>query len=572
VKKLIPVVAGALALGLALTACGNDDTNDGPGGGTITVPADGWDINPKAYEDLKDGGTITIPIASNITTLNTYNTVGNDAELTFGLGPLTEPWWFTDGTGQFTWNPLYLTEEPKPVMEGTQMVVTMHINPKAVWADGTKITAEDWIATWLALNGEQKDYDLASSDGWDQVESVTSSDDGATVTIKFQAAYPDWLAITSGGPMRAESVKDAETFNDGWGDPTTIKGWFSGPFTIESFDKPTSTLTMVRNTNWWGNTAKLEKIILKYVAADQMATAFANGEIDYYDIGNNASYYAQAKAAANSTVRESRGPNYRHFTINAQTPALQDINVRQAVLMGLDREAIAAADLAGLPVDTAPMSNNLFVMGQHGYIDLGEQTGLKYDVEGAKAKLEAAGYIMNTTTGFYEKDGEPLTLFFAVLTGVKTSEDEALMAQNDLKEIGIDLQFRQINTTTDWPGVLYDHNFDIVAFSWIGTPFPLNNIGQIYGCDADGTPSDSNFAQLCNPKVDALKKQIDTEIDADKRLELGQQAAEEIWSEVHTIPLWQRPQLIGVRDTLANIGAWGMARAPYTWVNVGYVA
>jgi peptide/nickel transport system substrate-binding protein len=568
VKKLIPIVVGALALGMALSACSDDKDKDS---GTITVPADGWDVNVKSYDTLKDGGTLTIPIGSNITTFNLYSVVGNDAELTFGTDPLTERWWFIDGTGKFTWNPLFLTEEPKPVMEGEQMVITMHINPKAVWADGTKITADDWIATWKARNGSDPAYDLASSDGWDQIESVTGSDDGATVTIKFISTYPDWLAVTSDGPMRAESVKDADTFNNGWSDAEVVKNWFFGPFTIESFDKATSTLVMVHNPKWWGETPKLEKVILKYVASDQMKTAFANGEIDYYDIGSDAEGYNLASSAANSVVRASRGPNYRHFTINSQTPALQDINVRQALLMGLDRVAIAESDLAGLPAETDPMSNNLFVMGQFGYVDLAATTGLGYDPEGAKAKLEAAGYTFNTTTGFYEKDGATLTLYFAVLTGVSTSENESLLAQSQLKEIGIDVQFRPINVATDWPGVLYEHNFDIVAFSWIGTPFPLNNIGQIYGCDANGVPSDSNFPSLCNDKVDELRRQIDVEVDADKRLKLGQQAAEEIWKEVHTIPLWQRPQLIAVRDSLANIGAWGMARAPYTWVNVGYV-
>ncbi|MDR1356004.1 MAG: ABC transporter family substrate-binding protein [Propionibacteriaceae bacterium] len=570
-KKLIPVVAGALALALSLSACSNDtDKPEEPG--DVVVPSEGWDVNPKAYEELKDGGTLTIPMSSELVTFNIYSAVGNNAQLVFGTSPLSEPWYFVNGLGELIWNPLFLTEEPKPVITDDQMVITLKINPAAVWADGAKITADDWIATWKARNGEQKEYKLATSDGWEQIESITSTDDGATATITFKTTYPDWLAIVYLGPQRAESVKDAETFNDGWIDAEVVKNWLSGPFTIESFDKATSTVTMVRNPNWWGETAKLDKVILKYVAGAQQATAFANGEIDYYDIGSDADGYIQATTAINSVVRQSNGPNYRHFTVNSQTPALRDVNVRQAVLMGLDRVTITQSDLVGLPVDDAQISNNVFVMGQEGYVDLSEQTGLKYDVAAAKAKLETAGYVMNDATGFYEKDGAQLTLYFAVLTGIVASENEALLIQSQLKEIGIDIQFRQINTATDWPGVLTAHNFDIIAFSWIGTPFPLQNIGQIYGCSADGTPSDSNFPQLCNGEIDSLREQIDTEMDVAKRLELGKQLAEKIWTEVHTITLWQRPTLIGVRDTLANIGAGGMARTPYTWVNVGYVA
>jgi peptide/nickel transport system substrate-binding protein len=59
-------------------------------------------------------------------------------------------------------------------------------------------------------------------------------------------------------------------------------------------------------------------------------------------------------------------------------------------------------------------------------------------------------------------------------------------------------------------------------------------------------------------------------MDAAKRTEMGNQAAQSIWESGHTLPLYQRPMLIGVRDKLANIGAMGMAKVP-KWENVGYV-
>jgi peptide/nickel transport system substrate-binding protein len=58
-------------------------------------------------------------------------------------------------------------------------------------------------------------------------------------------------------------------------------------------------------------------------------------------------------------------------------------------------------------------------------------------------------------------------------------------------------------------------------------------------------------------------------MDAAKRADLGNQAAQAIWENVHTLPLYQRPMLIGVREKLANIGALGMARYPI-WQNVGF--
>ena len=58
-------------------------------------------------------------------------------------------------------------------------------------------------------------------------------------------------------------------------------------------------------------------------------------------------------------------------------------------------------------------------------------------------------------------------------------------------------------------------------------------------------------------------------MDAAKRTQLGNQAAQTIWEAAHTLPLYQRPMLVGVRAKLANIGALGMAKIP-KWENVGY--
>ncbi len=239
--------------------------------------------------------------------------------------------------------------------------------------------------------------------------------------------------------------------------------------------------------------------------------------------------------------------------------------------MGLDRTVIAKSDLAGLPGDQVPLNNNLYVAAQPGYVDQAKATGIDFNVDKAKSTLDAAGWVMDEASGFRKKDGKQLDVEFAVLGGVSASENEGLQAQKMLKDIGVNLKLRTVDTNKDWPGVLVEHKFGIVAFSWIGTSFPLRNIGQIYGGttkDGKFTANESNFAQLDVKKVNELTPMIDTEMDAAKRADLGNQAAQAIWEDVHTLPLYQRPMLIGVREKLANIGAAGMGRYP-VWQNVG---
>ncbi|MDR0960715.1 MAG: ABC transporter family substrate-binding protein [Propionibacteriaceae bacterium] len=547
--------------GDAATTGSSTDTGSGSNNAVI---AEGWDVNPVAYEDVPEGGEFTASYGSELDTFNLNTAAGNDAEISFALSPVMGPWYFMDGAGALTENPDYIDEITDEVVDG-KLVVNLKINEKAVWNDGQQIDADDWIATWKAMNGSNTEFSVASTDGWKSITSVEAGETPQDVVVTFESTYPDWQALFTGGPMRAESVADPATFNDGWADFNN--DWFSGPFIIQSFDKTSGELVMVPNTEtWWGQAPRLEKITFKMVSSAQTATAFANGEIDYIDIASDVDAYTQASARSDAVIRQSLGPNYRHFTFNSQAPILSDVNLRQALVMGLDRTKIAESDLAGLPVDPTPLNNNIFMENQEGYVDLGAETGIDYDPEGAKAKLDELGWTLNEATGFREKDGQQLDVRFAMLTDVATSENEALLAQNQLKEIGVNVVIQSVDTQTQWPSILDDGDFDIIAFAWIGTAWPLRNVGQIYGAG-----SDSNYARLDNPTLDALLPQLDSEMDEAARLKLGQDAALTIWESVHTLPLYQRPALAGVTEGLANVGSWGLARNPYDWTAVGYV-
>src|SRR5208283_4469046 len=97
------------------------------------------------------------------------------------------------------------------------------LNPKAVWSDGTPITADDFIYNWQAESGNTaytdvggKPYDDASTSGYNQVQSVVGSNpsggaacapgstadrnvglcpNGRTITVTFKPSFTDWRAI-----------------------------------------------------------------------------------------------------------------------------------------------------------------------------------------------------------------------------------------------------------------------------------------------------------------------------------------------------------------------------------------
>lgn len=143
-----------------------------------------------------------------------------------------------------------------------------------------------------------------------------------------------------------------------------------------------------------------------------------------------------------------------------------------------------------------------------------------------------------------------------MLTGVPTSENEGALLKQNMAAIGVTVNL--VNTPSDsMNDVLTNHSFGIIAFTWQGTPYPMNNVRQIYGAASEGSSkaSESNFSQLVDPKLEKLIPQIDTEEDQTKRIALTNQADKIIWDNVMTTPLYRRAQFAAVPKNLANYGA-----------------
>ena len=444
-------------------------------------------------------------------------------------------------------------------------MINFKLNPKAVWGDGSPIDVDDMVATWKACNGEEQEVPVRDHPRLRRDHRRQSWGGQVRATVTFKAAYPDWTSVFGGNPsvFKAESVKDAATFNDGWEEPEQRMAL--RPIQGRELQQDPKAADPRAQREVVGRQAVAGQDQLPRDLEDATAAAFVNNEIDSFDIGPDPDAYKRASAVQDATIRKAAGPNFRHITFNSKSKVLTDLAVRQAVVRSLDRTAIGSSDLAGIDWPVAPLNNHVFLTNQEGYKDIASETGLDYDLEKAKADLDAAGWKAGSD-GIREKDGKKLEIGFSQLVGVPVSENEALQVQNQLKEAGIKVNIVNVPIAKFQDGsVLTKHEFDMIAFSWIGTPYPFTSIKQLYG-----TGQESNFAQLSMPELDELVKQIDVETDPAKRIDLGNQAAKIIWENVHNLPLYQRPELKATKSKLANYGAFGFSDKSFHWENVGY--
>ena len=559
------LVTPIIALALGVSACGGGDDTSTARPPAATPSTQTNQINPLPRDQVQDGGTFTFPLDQMPPNFNYHELDGTIYMNHIVIGALMPGAFSSDATGTPIWSREYLASEPQLATDPKQ-VITYQINPKAVWYEGKPLTWEDFHWQWKASNGTDKRYRISSANGYEQIESVEKGRDDREVVVTYKNRFADWQSIFD--PIYPASTnKDPKVFNDGWKNgPLTT----AGPFKLDHIDQTAKTITFVRNEKWWGNPAKVDRIVFRIIEADAQIDALANGEIDAMDVGPDANKYRRAKAITNAEIRVAGGPNFRHITINGTSQNLQDVRVRKAIAMAINRTAIAKALLAPLDIEAKPLSNHIFMANQRGYRDTSGEIGI-YDLEKAKRLLDEAGWKLEGNVR--RKNGKPLEITLVIPTAVATSKQEAELIQNMVSQAGVTLKIDAVPLQDFFDKYITPGQFDLVLFSWIGTPFPVSSSKSIYAKPTRNAKGEldikQNYARVGSDEIDRLLDEASQELDPTKAIELANRADEAIWQLVHSLTTYQRPELYATKKNLANFGAFGFQQ-PWTYEDIGW--
>jgi peptide/nickel transport system substrate-binding protein len=539
---------------------GSDNGNEGGGGGGEQASATENQINPVDRADLVEGGDLRWPLEEMPPNFN-YNqfdgTLSANADVIEALMPA--PFNFeADATPVL--NEDYFTSIE--VTSEDPQVITYDINEDATWSDGTPITAADLTAQWQALNGSNEGYNVSSTTGYDQIASVEPGESEKQAVVTFANLYADWQGLFS--PLYPASTNsDPNVFNTGW---TVEPQVTAGPFRLQELDSTAQTITLERNPDWWGDPAILDRIIYRVIELDAQVDALANGEIDFIDIASDVNKLQRAESTEGIEIRRAGGPNFRHITINGTSPVLSDVNVRQALAKAIDRQTIADAMIGPLGGDATKLDNHIFMKNQEGYQDNAGDLS-EPDLDAANAQLEEAGWTREGDTGTRTKDGQELSIRFVIPSGVATSEQEAQLVQSMLAEVGADVQVETVSSDEFFENYILIGDYDFTVFSWIGTQFPISSSASIYAMP-QGEEIQQNFARVGSQEIDDLFDQVTQELDPEAARETANEIDALIWEEVHSLTLYQRPDIKGAKETLANYGALGFATE--RWQDIGF--
>jgi len=549
------VVAVVAATSLMLSGCTSNKKNVDYGpAATVEIKPNG-DYNPLERDQIKDGGELTLPILEVPEQSNSLhgNAIVDGTTLWRWYNPQMT---LADGDGTWHPNPAYLTNVKDEEVDG-KTVVTYDINPDAVFNDDTPIDWRVFETMWKFSNAENPDVVANSTDGYDQIESVTAGESDKQAVVTYKQAYPWWQALFD--RVLHPAVVDAQTFNEGY-----LKNphpeWGAGPYKVDKFDYNSGTVSFVPNEKWWGEKPKLDKVTYRQMESQATINAYQAGEVDAVEITNK-DHLAVAKTVKDTTLRGTLRPSNYLVTLNAKTPTLEDVKVREAVFTGMDRETLAQVRFNGMDyTENLPGSFALF-QNQKGYQD--NFGGLvTYDQDKAKQLLDEAGWTEGSD-GIREKDGKKLTLRYVTFGDSQLVKSTAAAMQKMMKDIGVDLQVAE-RPSSDFSQVIAEREFDVLTSGFTSyDPYGVAYFKQVYASD-----SELNKSGTGTPEMDKKIAELQQLPTQEEQIERANELEKEALQQYGIMPYVNGPQLYATKDGLANYGSYAFALVPKE--NIGW--
>jgi peptide/nickel transport system substrate-binding protein len=427
--------------------------------------------------------------------------------------------------------------------------VVYKIKPNAAWSDGTPVSADDFIYMWKNLNGTIKDNDVASTTGYDQIKSVTGSDNGKTVTVVFKTPFSDWKSLFCSGNFILPAHY-MEKQSGGWNtglDKNPEKIPSAGPFVVENYT-PGQSLTLKKNDKYFGAKPHLDSIVFRFLPeSTTQPAALQNNEVDMIYPQPQLDLVQQVKALPDVTTQINLGPTFEHLDMNFKNQFLGDVAVRKAIATGINVDELVKRTVGQFSDKVKPLGNRIWMPFQKPYQDHFTGQYGKGDVAGAQKLLDDAGYTKGAD-GIYTKGGKKITLRFSTTAGNKLRETQGELFQAQMKQVGIDIKIANLDSQKLFGDALPNGNFDIADFAWVGGPFVVSGNRDIYRSGAG-----SNYGNYSNPKVDQLFAQAGSEFDQNKAADMMNQADQIITDDMATIPLYNKPTFLGIRNTFVGV-------------------
>jgi len=361
------------------------------------------------------------------------------------------------------------------------------------FSNGRELTSED--VKWSFERIINPDVPAVAKGYFVALDSIETPD-ASTVVLTYTepfAPLPLALCRLETSILPKEAVEDTAVWE------VTPTG--SGPFIVESNVKDQG-VVLVRNENYWEEglpyLAKVEHRIIP-----QAETAVANirtGDIQGTEVPAKDIESLSDDDGVNIDLRTST--LWPHLSVNTAVAPFDNLQVRQAIRCGFNRDDIMQAAFYG----TGMLSNTMLPDGNP---FRAEVEGWEYDPERAKQLMADAGHA----------DGFSVTM--RIVPAVAWEPPAAQIIQAYLSELKINIEIEQIESTTWFSEVFTNSEFEMSMTAHSSKVDPDLSMLDILHSGELGT---KNYTQFSDPEMDELLDRGRISTNVDERKEIYAQA------------------------------------------------
>ena len=332
-----------------------------------------------------------------------------------------------------TWVPWLATDY---AWSADHLTLTLHLRDGVRWSDGQPFTAGDVVFSYELLH---KHRALDSNGLWEFLSGVRAVD-AHTVELTLQRPFVPGLVELVQQPMLPEHIwshiADPMTF-------TNPKPVGTGPFTeVRVFRNQVWELG--RNPRYWqaGKPELAALRMIAYPSNDQANLALVDGEVDW--AGNFVPAVQRTFVARDPQHNGFWFPSMGSMVFlypNALKAPFDDVRVRKALSLAIDRERVVAIGMYGYshPADATGLSDVYSTWRDPAVVADG---WVGHDPAAAGKLLDDAGFPLGKDGLRHGKDGQPMHFTIEVVSGWSDWVRAAQVVSRDLARIGVTAELR----------------------------------------------------------------------------------------------------------------------------------
>ena len=416
--------------------------------------------------------------------------------------------------------------------------ITYVLRPNVRWSDGRPVTSADVLFTLHAILDPRNP--VRSHEGYDLIDRATAPN-ASTVVLHLRRPWaPAVVTYFSNGIapqfvlpkhiLQTQGPLATAAFN---ADPSVG----DGPFTFVSWSHGES-LRYRANPLYWRGKPHVRALDIRIIPDPSTnLVMLQSGQLDWNLIAPMQEGILRGKPGMR--FRTTATAVVAGLAFNTTHPPLDDVRVRRAIAMSIDRDAISAKITLG----AYPVTNAIQPQFSWAYDPTIREPA--YDPARADALLRAAGWIRGAD-GVRRKGGEPLHLTYVQFPESVTGVAVATAVQAELRSRGIQVTIKSVsNAQLFLPvhGTLATGAFDMAYIPWTLGADPDDS--AVLACGGA-----ANYMRWCNPQVDRLERRALSSASQSERKRLYASIARIVADRVPVLYLFNARYIYAYRTRL----------------------